>query len=34
MDYFPTAMPARLALGGIRIHVRFHHTVQPGLVGT
>jgi len=32
MDFNPTAMPARLALGEIHIHVRFDRPVQSLVV--
>jgi hypothetical protein len=32
MDFHPTAMPARFALGEIRLHVCFDRTVQSHLV--
>src|SRR5580692_9593016 len=32
MDFHPTATPTRLALGEIRLHVRFNHTLPPCLV--
>jgi hypothetical protein len=32
MDFRPTATPARLAIGEIRIHVCFNHAIQSRMV--